>query len=434
MCVCVCGERLADYYIFPPVNLYGYCLSQQLPISDFTWESLTINQVKEIVSRYKHETSKKGYLIECDLEIPEHLHDLFADYPPIPEKLKLTYDMISPWSKLLLGQTFTEETKLCPNLFNKIKYICHIQNLQLYLELGILLKKVHRVVSFRQSYWLKTYIDFNSKKRAESKTAVEKSFFKLLINSIYGKFLQSSRNYRKFYVSRSRARSKRLFSKSTFKDIFVLDTGVTLFEMKPVVVWLDKPIFVGVSCLELAKHFMVDFFYNRLIKHFGRKRVTLMYTDTDSMILYFTSVKDLFKELVHLKSSFDFSSYPTNSPLYNIENKNVPGKFRDERPQAYIKEVVCLRAKCYSILDNVTESRAAAGVKSAVQKLLTHEDYKDVLFNSKTKYVTQQRFGSESHKVFTYDQRKAALSGVDIKRYQANCIISYPYGHYLLTF
>ena len=83
--------------------------------------------------------------------------------------------------------------KLIPQLGNKTYYVVHYRNLQLYLFLGIKLIKIHRMLKFKQSDWMKNYIDFNTQKRMNAPNNFEKDFFKLLINSVYGKTMQNLR-------------------------------------------------------------------------------------------------------------------------------------------------------------------------------------------------------------------------------------------------
>ena len=107
-------------------------------------------------------------MLEVDLEYPQELHDHHNEYPLAPEKVKVTEDMLSPYATKLLEDLDLKGTsteKLIPILNSKKKYVVHYRNLKLYLSLG----KIHKVVTFRQTPWLKQYIDFNTEKRKMAK-------------------------------------------------------------------------------------------------------------------------------------------------------------------------------------------------------------------------------------------------------------------------
>ena len=175
-------------------NLYGWAMSQYLPTGGFRW--MTQKQIdKANLAKYEVD-SKKGLILEVDLDYPEKLHDLHNDYPLASEKLKVTQDMLSPYCKKIAdkyGISIGLVQKLIPTLSKKENYVLHYRNLQLYLDLGLKITKVHRVLEFNQTPWLKQYIDFNTEKRKNAKNAFEKDFFKLMNNSVFGKTMENIR-------------------------------------------------------------------------------------------------------------------------------------------------------------------------------------------------------------------------------------------------
>ena len=142
------------------------------------------------------ETSSIEYNLEVDVEYPDELHALHSDYPLASEKLAITYAMLSNYCKKIADEyeiKVGDVKKLIPNLGNKTNYVLHYRNLQLYLFLGMKLTKIHRVLKFKQSDLMKKYIDFNTKKRTNASNRFEKNFFKLTINSVFGKAMENLR-------------------------------------------------------------------------------------------------------------------------------------------------------------------------------------------------------------------------------------------------
>ena len=133
-----------------------------------------------------------GYILEVDLEYPDELHYLHNDFPLAQEKFALPYGMLSDYCNKIAdkyGIKVGNIKKLIPTLGDKTNYVVHYKNLQLYLSLGMKLTKIHKVLKFKQSDWMKIDINFNTKKRKNAVNSFEKNLFKLTFNSAYGKIM-----------------------------------------------------------------------------------------------------------------------------------------------------------------------------------------------------------------------------------------------------
>ena len=157
-------------------NLHGQAMSQYLPYSGFKW--LNQKEISDFCLDSISENSSIGYILKVYLEYSSELHDLHNDYPLGPEKLEISQNMLSKYCFDIAnkyGIKIGGANKLVPNLGNKSKYVVHYRNLQLYLSLGIKLTKVLRILKFKQSEWLKKYIDFNTGKRKNAANSFEKN-------------------------------------------------------------------------------------------------------------------------------------------------------------------------------------------------------------------------------------------------------------------
>ena len=135
-------------------NLYGWARSDYLPSEGFR----QLKNVDELDVMSIKEKSPVGCLLEIYLEYPDELHELHNDYPLAPEKLAVSSDMLSKYCKKIAAKyeiKIGDVTKLILNLGNKTNYAVHYRNLQLYLSLGMKLTKIHIMLKFKQSHWMK---------------------------------------------------------------------------------------------------------------------------------------------------------------------------------------------------------------------------------------------------------------------------------------
>ena len=164
---------------------------------------------------------------------------------------------------------------------NKNNYVIHYRNLQQCLELGMKLKKIHRILKFKQKDWMKPYIDFNTQKRKEATNEADKNHFKLLNNAVYGKTMENMRKIIKIGVVKNAKDFIKYTSRPTFVNGKVIEDNLATIHEKKISLALNKPIYLGFTVLELSKWEMYNFHYNFMKKKF--KRCTLLFTDTDSL-------------------------------------------------------------------------------------------------------------------------------------------------------
>lgn len=345
--------------------------------------------------------------------------------------------MLSPfarnlWDKLNSqkdGRKRTNVKKLVSTLGSKNHYVVHYRNPQQYLELGLKVSKIHKILSFDQSPWLKPYIDFNTQKRKESKNEFEKDFFKLMINACFGKTME---NVRKYLVN-GKKRLRKLCSKSSFMRFKIFNENLVGIENRKVSLKLDKPFFCGQAVLDLSKVIMYDFHYNFIRKKY-KDNAVLLFTDTDSLC-YLIRTRDIYQDISENRHLFDLSNYHQDHPLCDTTNKKKPGFFKDETGGCAIKEFVGLRSKMYSFTFMNEEKKKPKGIsKTTVERDLRHSHYVNVLFNRSMQTCEMHVIRSRGHELTVNRIRKSGLSAFDDKRYLLDDgISSYAYFHYKTT-
>ena len=192
---------------------------------------------------------------------------------------------------------------------------------------------------------MKKYIDFNTEKRKNVVNDFDKDFFKLMINSAYGKTMENLRKR----INVRLVSNARDFLKYTSRPTYIThkmfdEDYAGIHEIKPILM-LNKPIYVGFTTLDLNKWKMYDFHYNFIKNNFDAE---LLITDTDSLI-YEIKSEYVYKEFFRWKDLFDFSSYSKDSKVFDCSNKKVIGKMKDEFGEVIIDEFIGLKSKMYTI-------------------------------------------------------------------------------------
>ena len=358
---------------------------------------------------------KKGYIFEVDVKYPKKLHDLHSDLPFLPERMEIN-----------------KCKKLVCNLYDKKKYVVHINSLKQALNHGLKLKKIHRIIEFNQETWLKSYIDMNTELRKLARNDFEKDLFKLMNNSVFGKTMENIRKHREIkLVTTDKKRSKLVSERNYHTTINLISEDLSITEMKKTKVKMNKLIYLGLSILEISKILMYEFWYDYMKPKYN-DNIRLSYMDTDSFIMNIKT-NNFYKDISDdVECKFDTSNYEVKRPLSIGKNKKVIGLMKDELGGEIITEFIALRPKTYSYFtDNDKIDKKTKGTKKCIiKKMIKFDDYKKCLLNDKVILRSQQRFISKNLDVYTEDVYKIALSNDDDKRIiSSDKITSYPYGY-----
>ena len=385
-------------------NLYGWAMSQPLPVGEFAWMS------EEELKNWKNfvETEGRGCILEVDLIYPEELHDSHNDFPLAPEIL-------------MLGSV----EKLTQNLRNKKGMVLHGRNLELFLSLGMKLKTIRRGIKFSEKPFMKCYIDKNTELRAKGKTKFEKEFFKLMNNSVFGKTMENLRKRVSIELVKDAEKAEKLVNKSNFVEMKIFDEFLIAVKIRNTRVVMNKPIYAGMTTLDLSKLLMFNFHYGYVKKKWDK--VSVVYTDTDSLVLEIET-EDFFADIAaDVPEWFDTNDFPADHPaVLNgmpivLENKKKIGLMKDECGGLIMTECVALKPKLYSFLleanEKIMEKQKAKGVKKCmIKKSLRHANFVKCLMTGKNQLRKQTLFRSREHHLFTENMTKIALSAADDKR------------------
>ena len=254
-------------------NLYGWAMSQPLPTGGFRWVKCNgprgPGEAHGNPNRLVEEMASKkdlGYLLEVDMSYPKKLHDLHNDLPFMCTKMKIN-----------------GVEKLIPNLYYKRKYIVHIRALKQASDRGLVLERIHRCIEFKQSPWMKEYIDFNTRLRTSAKNDFENDFYKLMNNSVFGKTMENIRRHRAIKLVNNAKDYLKTVMKPNFKSGTLLGPDLIGCEMGKIKVVMNKPVYLGQAILDLSKLIMYEFHCDYMLPKYG-ERITLCYMGTDSFV------------------------------------------------------------------------------------------------------------------------------------------------------
>ena len=276
-------------------------MSKKLPVNGFKWtDNNIINE--EFIKNY-NENNDEGYIFEVDVKYPKRLHDLHSDLPFLPERMEIN-----------------KCKKLVCNLDDKKKYVVHINSLKQALNHGLKFKKIHRIIEFNQEAWLKPYIDMNTELRKLARNDFEKDLFKLMNNSVFGKTMENIRKHRDIKLVTTGKKRSKLVSEPNYRTINLISEDLSIIKMKKTKVKMNKPIYLGLSILEISKILMYAFWYDYMKPKYNDD-VKLCYMDTDSFVMHIKT-NDFYKDIASdVENRFDTSNYEVNRPLPTGKNR-----------------------------------------------------------------------------------------------------------------
>lgn len=413
---------------FDVTSLYAGTMQQMLPLDGYTWnDSITLSEILNTA-----DDSDFGYFVEVDLQYPSSLHDQHNDLPLAPEKLTINPSWLSTFARSFGIKTSSDgPKKLIETLFDKNNYVCHYRNLKFYVKHGLKVKRLHRVIQFKQSRWLGDYISKNTIMRKQAINDFEKNFYKLMSNACFGKTMENLRNRREILFVNNKEQATKSLQKPTFKGFQIIHDGLVSVTFSPNKVLWSKPTPVGASILDLSKLSLYKFHYEQMKPRYGAK-LKVCYKDTDSL-LYRIETTDLYADMLTFKHLLDLSDYPESHFLHDKSNKKVPLTMTDELQGKVLNEIICLRSKLYSIQYEGGVKQSAKGVQKSVKKTLHHDLFKSCLFDQKPVRRSMTQLKSENHQIVVNRVNKVAVSSYDDKRYLLqDGVRSLAYGHYSL--
>ena len=389
-------------------------------------------------------------MLVVDFEVPESTPD-YLDFAPIAKR-STQLEEVSVHQRGLFEcyNAVAATEKLMPYLGPQHEVGLHVALLQFYVQhMGVIVTKVHRAWSWRQSSWLKPYVEGISAKRAASDDAVLKQTLKDTMNSLFGKTLENKEGYQNINVYVDHDKFIRAHCQPLAEDWDIFDDSPSagflgIVKTAKTNVCLDTPRLVGFSILYLAKLLMYRAHY-LVMKPRYSPRLRLLMMDTDSFI-YHLETEDAIADMRTMNTDyckyrnplrFDLSKRDPSCP-----HKGEPGALKCEPGLATVQEYVGLQAKMYSLHlytgDVESEESKAKGlskralyaIQGEKERKLHHDLYRRVLYGGLESSASYVAIRSKRQRLQHVEQSKKGLSCYNDKVYQLNTSFARPLGHW----
>ena len=262
-----------------------------LPIDSFKWElDLSIFTSDFIKSYDSH--SDMGYIFYVDITYPKELYELNKDLPFLPDRMEVN-----------------KVSQLVASVHDKNNYVIHSYALKQALNHGLILKKVHAVISFTHDAWLKPYINMNRELRTNAKNDFEKDYFKLKNNSVFGKAMENLRKHKDIRLVNNDKKPKVLASEPNYHATKHISEDLLIIRKREL--YMNKPIYLGQAILDISKTLMYEFWHD-YVKPKYANNVELRYMDTDSFVMKIKT-DNFYKDISNdVDKWFDKSNFDVN--------------------------------------------------------------------------------------------------------------------------
>jgi len=429
------NEPLSYIIYWDMNNLYSGALQGMLPVGNYRWvdrDALDLIQPnREKFLKSLDRNSLVGYFFEIDLSFPENVHEKLNSYPPAPYNRVVKKEELSPFQKQILNDIeissqYFKQNRLISDLYTRKNYICHFSVLKTFMDLGCKVDIIHRAVYFTQQPWLSSYIQFNTVKRQACNNMIEKSFWKLANNCIYGKFIENKRKRQRIVLISSVEKAMMYNKKPSVQGMKIINENLVSLRLRKLVVHFDRPLAIGCTILDESKRLMLNFHYDYVCQRYGIN-ANLLATDTDSLI-YQIFTDNVYEDCLRNVNIFDMSNYDTTNPFFSHYNSNanklVVGKMKDELANHIVTHFVIAKPKMYAIryIDPLKQCtkviKKAKGVqKSCVSKKIKFDDYVNAISENMQMSTIGKSIRSINHQIYTLNAKKKAINGFDIKRF-----------------
>ena len=221
----------------------------------------------------------------------------------------------------------------------------------------------------------------------------------------------------------------------------IFSEDLSAVNMKKSKLYLNQPIYVGFTILDLSKVLMYQFHYEYMKQKHG-VNARLLFINTDSLC-YEVKTRDIYQDMLEDAELFDTSEYAKHHPLHSIINKKVLGKMKDEAHGIPNQEFIVFRPKMYSILytenNKLAEKKTATGVNKLVaKKHIKHDNYKTCLFDKNQTKGSMNQIRTYGHQIYSMKLNKIALiiyiRPYDDKRFiLEEAVNTLAHGHYKIN-